>query len=296
MAIRKLPSGNFQACLQGPDGKIVSAVFATRLEAQRQVLIWKEKKEKNVMESKSTRALSVNEYFEQWFRDSSYETAKEFQSGWRQRQHQYYRDYIGPVIGTMKLREVTPAHVKRVFTEMAKMDRAPQTQRLIYATMRKMFGDAVENYQYLVFNPVLRKLKPVISVHEAKHLNLNQVKKLLAHAEDRKYGLAIWLQLYLGLRVGELIALKWEDIDLETGRVTIRRTFVRKMEIFREYPKGGKHHSHSIPSELLEKLKVAYGNRQAEWVVTSLKDTHLPYRWYMEVCGDHEKISVFCGV
>lgn len=281
MAIRKLPSGNFQARLQGPDGKIVSGVFATRLEAQQQVLTWKSQKEKHAMETKSTRSLSVNEYFEEWFRDSSCETAKEFQSGWRERQYQYYRDYISPVIGTIKLREVVPAQIKRVFTKMAKMDRAPQTQRLVHATMRKMFGDAVENYQYLTFNPVLKKLKPVVPVHEAKHLNLTQVKALLTHVEDKKYGLAIWLQLYLGLRAGELIALKWEDIDLETGRVTIRRTFVKQQGVFRDYPKGGRHHSHTIPQEVLERLQVAYEERQTEWVVTSPKGNPLPYRWYL---------------
>jgi integrase len=95
------------------------------------------------------------------------------------------------------------------------------------------------------------------------------------------YGLAIWLQLYLGLRAGELIALKWEDLDLETGRVTIRRTFVKKTGAFRDYPKGGRHHSHSIPQELWDKLRVAYREREAEWVFTSPKGNPLPYRWYL---------------
>jgi integrase len=281
MAIRKLPSGNYQARLQGPDGKIVTAVFASGLEAEEQVLKWKEQKERRTMETKSIRSLCLNEYFEQWFQDVAHEGAKECQSGWRERQYQYYRDYIGPEIGTVRIRELIPVHIKRVLSSMSSAGRAPQTQRLVFATLRKLFSDAIESYQYLTFNPALKKLKPSVPVREAKHLNLNQVKMLLVHVENRKYGLAIWLQLYLGLRVGELIALRWEDIDLDSGRITIRSTYIKTKGLFRDYPKGGKHHSHQIPEELLEKLKVAARKRKNEWVVASPKGNHLPYRWYL---------------
>jgi len=69
--------------------------------------------------------------------------------------------------------------IKRIFIGMTSQGKAPQTQRLVFATMKKMFGDAVENYQYLASNPCLRKLKPAVVLKEAKHLNLLQVKTLL---------------------------------------------------------------------------------------------------------------------
>ncbi len=50
---------------------------------------------------------------------------------------------------------------------------------------------------------------------------------------------------------------------------------------FRDYPKGGRHHSHLIPSDLLHRLRTAYEERISEWVVSSLKGNHLPYRWYL---------------
>ncbi|NDD04693.1 MAG: hypothetical protein EB078_07290 [Proteobacteria bacterium] len=109
-------------------------------------------------------------------------------------------------------------------------------------------------------------------------MNFSQVKALLSHTEDKKYGVAIWIQIYLGLRVGELIALRWEDIDLETGRIHIRRTYVTKTGLFREYPKGGKHHSHSIPVELVEKLSAAKKESTSPMVVTSPHSNRLPYK------------------
>jgi len=170
---------------------------------------------------------------------------------------------------------------------MTALGKSPTAQRLVYATLKKMFGDAVENYQYLSVNPVLRKLKPGVAEKEAPHLNFSQVKALLSHTEDKKYGLAIWIQIYLGLRVGELIALRWEDIDLETGRIHIRRTYVTKTGLFREYPKGGKHHSHSIPVELVEKLSAAKKESTSPMVVTSPHSNRLPYKWYVKYLKEY---------
>jgi integrase len=148
-----------------------------------------------------------------------------------------------------------------------------------------MFGDAVENYQYLTVSPVLRKLRPVIAIKEARHLNLHQVKELLKYTEDKECGLAIWVQIYLGLRLGELIALRWEDVDispsLTSGRIHIRRTYVSKTGYFRDYPKGGKQHSHSIPAELLQKLVGAKAMATTPFVVCSPRAEQLPYKWYM---------------
>ena len=111
---------------------------------------------------------------------------------------------------------------------------------------------------------------------------MDQIRRLLTHVEGRRYGLAIWIQLFLGLRCGELQALTWEDVDLDTGRVFIRRTFVKKTERIRNYPKGKKQHSHSIPLELLDRLRRAKETASGPFVVPSPRgaDLVLPYRWY----------------
>src|SRR4051812_6930333 len=95
-------------------------------------------------------------------------------------------------------------------------------------------------------------------------------------------GPAIWGQLFLGLRVGELIALRWSDVDLDDGRIHIRRTWVTKTGLFRDYPKGGKQHSHAIPAELRENLARAQLNATSEFVVPSPHGNALPYKWYLE--------------
>ena len=131
------------------------------------------------------------------------------------------------------------------------------------------------------FMETLRKIGT--PVREWDSVPVDEVFKHL----DKKYGLAIWIQIYLGLRVGELIALRWEDIDLETGRIHIRRTYVTKTGLFREYPKGGKHHSHSIPVELVEKLSAAKKEATSPMVVTSPHSNRLPYKWYVKYLKEY---------
>lgn len=197
-------------------------------------------------------------------------------------QFQQYRDFVQPVLGRTRLDAITPQMVKRVLNRMATLNKSPQTQRHVFVLMRKMFGDAIESYQYLIFNPAIRKLKPEIAIKEARRLNLEQIKRLLLHVEGKKYGLAIWLQLYIGLRCGELQALRWEDIDLEEHRLHIRRTYVRKMELFRDYPKGRRQHSHIIPLELCDRLKSARLEAAGDLVTPSPRGSQLvlPQRWY----------------
>ena len=274
MAIRKLPSGNYQARLEGLDGRILSKTFPCKVEARRQVLDWQTEKRKGMNSSSIGR--SVQQFYLEW----STLTLQDTKSGWISIQKQHYRDYISPVISHKQLDQVQPNDIRKILNRARSMGKSPQLCRHIYVLLRKFFNDAIEDYHYITHNPALRKLQPALQYQEAKHLNLTQSRTLLKLVDNRDYGLAIWTQLFLGLRVGELIALKWEDLDLEYGRVKICRTYVKKTHQIREYPKGKKHHRHSLPAELWEKLRKT--SKDSEFVFHSPKGTKflLPYRWY----------------
>lgn len=95
-----------------------------------------------------------------------------------------------------------------------------------------------------------------------------------------EYGTAIWLQVYLGLRVGEIQALTWNNVDLQDGTIHIRRAYVRKDRVFKDYPKGRKQHSHRIPPEVVEILLEAKGKAKSSYVAESAEGGMLSYEWY----------------
>jgi len=171
--------------------------------------------------------------------------------------------------------------VKRVLNEMAQKGRAPQTRLHVFAMLRQMLNDAIEDYRYMTFNPALRKYKPKVPIKETAHLGtLDQIKQLLQYVDGKKYGLGIWIQLYLGLRIGELQVLQWEDIDLESGRLHLKRTYVRKKHRFRDCPKGKKHMLLNLPPELCKKLEKAKAEVSSMFVVPSESGLVLPYEGY----------------
>jgi integrase len=54
-----------------------------------------------------------------------------------------------------------------------------------------------------------------------------QASQFLAAVDNPRWAAAYWLLLTAGLRVGELCGLRWPDVDMETGRLQIRRTLQR---------------------------------------------------------------------
>ena len=71
------------------------------------------------------------------------------------------------MLGNCRLKEIRPHNVKRVLNEMANLGKSNQTRVHAFGLLRKMFGDGIEIYQYLTFNPALKKFKPDLPEKEA---------------------------------------------------------------------------------------------------------------------------------
>lgn len=277
MAIVKRSSGTYQVKYRGNDGRWISETFPTKREAESFELELKKKKRSGSRITNSGQNLILDEYFALWA-----ETVRgQSSSGWFKTRKQQYADFVKPLLGNHKLKTIQPPHIAAVLNRMNELGKAAQSRVHVYGLLHKMFRDADETFRLVSFNPVLRSFKPQIPVKEAPHLNLDQVRILLSCVRSRPYGRAVWLHFFLGLRVGELQALRWEDVDLGSGLVHIRRAYVRKERVFNEYPKGRKHHSKPIPGELFSvfsELKAESGN--SDLVVTSPGYHMLSYEGY----------------
>jgi integrase len=286
MAIIKR-NNHYQVKFRGSDGKWVTDTFAAKRDAEAYEIEIKQQRRDGVRVTSQGNQLTVTQYFERWFETVRHQASP----GWRACQKQFFHVYIEPVIGHLKLKAVTPDLIANVVSGVKGQRKSEQTQLHVFNLLRKIFRDAVELFQLTTFNPVLRTLRPKVPLKETKHLNLEQVKSLLQYSSAREYGTAIWLQVFLGLRVSEIIALSWEDLDLETGIVTIRRsysrkdTWVQKERVFKEYPKGRKHHSRQIPGELLVLLKQV--KRTSPFVAATSFGEMLSYEFYLETLKNY---------
>lgn len=276
MAIAKQPNGKYQARVRGRDGRWISQVFDRLRDAQVFEAQTKNEVRSGTAATLFERSLTFDQYFDRWFETVHSRASK----GWRDQQKHLFHKFVRPTMGHLKMDAIYPHHVAEVLNRMVKQGKAEQTQAHVFTLLRKLFGDAIELFRLLSFNPAQRTLKPKVPIKETAHLNLEDAKKLLAHVVDKPFGMAVWLQLYLGLRMGEVQALVWENVDLTEGIVSIRRTYVRKERVIRDFPKGRRQHSHRAPMELLERLRKERERATGIFVATSPLGEMLSYEYY----------------
>lgn len=254
MAINKRKSKNgikYQVKVKASDGYWETKTFASKKDAKEYELRLKLQNQERRKSCTFRKRFSVEEFFKHWFS----ETESTISKGWRITQLQMYKSYIFPIIGKMRLQDVRPIDINKVLEYAASLKRGPQTRLHIYNFMHRAFGDAADSYGLLFKNPVARRFKPFVPSKEADHLNIIELKSLLLACADETFGLAVWIQAFLGLRVSEVQALKWDDINLEQGLLYIRRSYSRKSKEFQPYTKARKQLAFKMPPELWTKLE-----------------------------------------
>lgn len=250
MAITKLPSGKYQVKVKGTNGKWATKALRSMREAQVYESKLKEKKYTGEL-LVGAGDVTFDALFAKWFETVEHQASP----GWRESQRKRYLKHIYPTLGGMKLSTIGPLHISGILGTMVLKNLSEQTQLHVYNLLRKCFSDATELFHISHRNPVKKSFKPRVPKKESKYLQLVDTVLLLQHVVGKPYQTAIWLGLYMGLRVGEVQALRWEDVDLERGIIYVRRTYVRLEGVMREYPKGRRQHSHLMPQELTQLLK-----------------------------------------
>ena len=135
--------------------------------------------------------------------------------------------YIVPALGRIRLAKLEPEHVARMLADLtARGTLSPTTVRYAYAVLRIALGRALKSGR--VVRNVATLVDPPARVrHEPRPLTAEQAGALLdATAGDRLAALYA-LALATGLRQGELLALRWSDVDLDGRMLAVRHTLRR---------------------------------------------------------------------
>ncbi len=174
--------------------------------------------------------LTVGEYLERWLQVSVKGTVKETTYA----NYSYInRVYISPAFGHVKLKNLTPAHVRGFYGEKSRSRLAPATVKKMHVMLRKSFSQAVSDG--LVPRKAADSVKPPrVSrpSEEIKPLNAEECATFLEAARAERLETLYVLAIHCGLREGELLALRWEDVDFEVAKpaLLVRRTLTRGEE------------------------------------------------------------------
>lgn len=119
--------------------------------------------------------------------------------------------------------------------------------------------DAVE-WQVIFSNPADRVKPPKVEKKAVQHYDEEQTKKLLQaiDGEEMKYKVMVILDVFTGLRLGELMGLTWEDVNLETGVISVTKAsqHISGIGTFEKAPKNESSVRRiSIPAPIVSLLK-----------------------------------------
>ena len=141
------------------------------------------------------------------------------------------RAYIVPRLGDIPLQRLTTARVGAFYGELAASGGqhgrplSPKTVRYVHTTLRRALRDAVADG--LVARNVAAQARPPRARPVEMHTwTATQVGIFLASVRDHRLYAAWLLLATLGLRRGELLGLRWQDVDTDAGRIAVRRTLV----------------------------------------------------------------------
>ncbi len=152
------------------------------------------------------------------------------------RHRQIVMRQIAPRLGQMPMRKLTPVHIEAFEAELQRSGNVKgrkagqgltaQTVLHVHRTLSQAFAHAVKT-GVLFKNPAEQVKPPRPPRREIAILSKAEVGELLKAAEATPLYLPILIGVTTGMRRGEILGLRWSDIDLKAGRLTVNQSLER---------------------------------------------------------------------
>ncbi|MCP4607535.1 MAG: site-specific integrase [Planctomycetes bacterium] len=163
---------------------------------------------------------NVGEFLGQWLRDyAETNTSPRTVEGYKG----VVNRYLVPSIGRVPLTKLTPQHVQGLYRDMLDRGLSPQTILHAHRIFSEALGHAVK-WGLLGRNVCEAVDPPRPKRKEMNTLDPSEVRRLLDVSSSSTYGAVIFLALYTGMRRGEILGLRWSDVDLKNRTISVTQT------------------------------------------------------------------------
>jgi integrase len=167
--------------------------------------------------------MTVEEYLDVWLKGSVYGSVRR---STYDRDTNLVNNHIKPILGGLKLKKLNSAHVQSFYRDRLDAGLSASTVHKMHDILRR--GLAQASKWHLVPKNVAYVVKPPRPVpKEMVALSADETRRLLEAAGGDRLKALYVLAVHTGMRQGELLALRWQDVDLENAVVSVRRTLTR---------------------------------------------------------------------
>ena len=219
--IRKRPDrpAPWRAGYRGPDRREHSRSFRRKLDAERWLRDELQKQDRGLWVDPSAGTVEFEEYAEGWFRGLTLKPKTT--AGYRS----LLDSRILPTLGAVELRRITPDFLRTWVADMAtdglSASRMAQAKRVVSAVLSEAVNDGL-----IGRNPAEMVKVPKTRERDQRYLTAEQVTELAEVIEQRMRGggLLVKLLAYGGLRWGEAVALRADNVDVLRRRVHVKES------------------------------------------------------------------------
>ena len=175
--------------------------------------------------------------------------------------------HLFPSLGSIRLQQLSVRDVEAFYAQKRNEGLSPSSIRVMHAVLRQALDHAVRSS--LVVRNVADAAKKALSrrnQREIHPLTEAQAQAFIAAAKGHRLEALFTMAIVTGMREGELLALRWSDLDLERGSLQVRRTVkrVRRHGLVEGPPKTSAGKRHIALSPFLVGVLKAHRVRQLE--------------------------------
>lgn len=199
-----------------------SETFPTRKAAEKRLSAWLGEIDRGTVVEPSK--VTVAELFAAWFDDVATHTVRPSTlDGYKLTE----RLHIRPDLGRIPVQRLTASDVQAFYARKLKAGVSPRTVQLCHLRLSQALKQAVR-WSWITANPCLSVDPPRVTYKRGNTWNSDQLRRFLGAATDD--GLhPLWTVLATtGMRRGEALGLRWRDVDLDRGTVTINQSVIAK--------------------------------------------------------------------
>jgi integrase len=164
--------------------------------------------------------VTVGEYLERWVRDyvKPNLSPRSFE-----RYADVIRRYLVPAFGIEAINQLKPEHLQRQYTEWLNKGLSPRTVRYHHAVIHRALKIAVK------WGLAGRNVADGVEIPHTNHTDMQtwgelELSQFLESVKNSKYYPLFYTALFTGMRRGELLALRWQDVDFIYSQIYVNRT------------------------------------------------------------------------
>ena len=143
-------------------------------------------------------------------------------------QYKYHMEYnIKPNLGRFQLQKITAPMIQKLYKKRLAEGLSPKSIKNLHGVIHKALDKAVQ-CRYLKFNPSDACELPRVQKKEMLVLSDENLRAFLSEIKGKRHEHLLFVDVFTGLREGEIIGLTWDCVDFDKGIIHVEKQLKRK--------------------------------------------------------------------